>query len=416
VEGLGKDMAKVPELQHYMAKHKVAILCMQETGITTHTENIDSDYMLILSGTSKPHGEGRFYSGVGFLIAPWAIKSTISYKLLSDRLAILKLKIRGGILNIITAYAPYGGYDYEDRREFFDQLTKAWPVPNKHTTTIACGDFNARLYDREPGDEDVIGEFFFQSRWPRQRAYLNRDLLLETCQATSTAIANTYFEQSLENVVTYYGMEVDRTSPIGEGFAQIDYCLADHSTIGKMTNIWADRTIILASRHFLLRMLLDVKFDTTCTKQCTNTYRLNTLMVDDNAAGYFCRRFVEAAVVPTTPYTLDSHAKHITDAMVYAAEAIKERGREPRRPWISQATLDLLTERDGIQSKRKLVGRAQTHKTYQGIGEERQKEMVGFTAGWWKMGSCTGRQERTPQEANTNSQQTWAAGGEHTTR
>ena len=104
------------------------------------------------------------------MIAPWAIKSIISYKLLSDRLAILKLKVRGGILNIITAYAPHGGYDYEERREFFDQLTKAWPAPNKHTTTIACGDFNARLYDREPGDEDVIGEFFFQNRWPRQRA------------------------------------------------------------------------------------------------------------------------------------------------------------------------------------------------------------------------------------------------------
>ena len=347
VEGLGKDMAKLPELQHYMAKFNIAVLCIQETGITIDTESVDSDYVLILSGTSKPQGEGRFYSGVGFLIAPWATKTIISYRLISDRLATLKLKVRGGILNLISAYAPHGGYDYEDRREFFDQLTQAWPAPNKHTTTIACGDFNARLYDREPGDEDIIGEFFFQSRWPRQRAYLNRDLLLETCRATSTAIANTYFEQPLENCVTYYGMEVSRTSPIGEGFAQIDMCLADHSTIGKMSNIWADRTITLASRHFLLRMLLDIEFNTTCKKHRRNKYRLDALMVDDEVAGNYSRRFCEAAVVPTSADTLDSHAKHITDAMVYAAETIKNSGREPNRPWISQATLDLLNKRDG---------------------------------------------------------------------
>eukprot|EP00959_Pyramimonas_sp_CCMP1952_P034517 723731-Pyramimonas_sp.AAC.1 len=91
---------------------------MQETGITTHTENIDSNYMFILSRTSKPHGEGRFYFGVGFLIAPWAIKSIISYTLLSDRQVVLKLKILGCILNILTACTPHGGYDCEERREF----------------------------------------------------------------------------------------------------------------------------------------------------------------------------------------------------------------------------------------------------------------------------------------------------------
>eukprot|EP00959_Pyramimonas_sp_CCMP1952_P353852 7413737-Pyramimonas_sp.AAC.1 len=61
--------------------------------------------------------------------------------------------------------------------------------------------------------------------------------------------------------------------------------------------------------------------------------------------------------------------------------------------------------------KRKLVGIAQTHTISQGIRKERQQDMVGFTVGWWGMGSCTGRQERTP-----DSQQTWAAGGEHATR
>ena len=85
------------------------------------------------------------------------------------------------------------------------------------------GDFNARLYDRQPGDDDVIGEFIFRSKWPKRRKYLNRDLLLETCRATSSAIANAFFELPPEELVTYYGTEVDKTSPVGEGFAQIDH-------------------------------------------------------------------------------------------------------------------------------------------------------------------------------------------------
>eukprot|EP00959_Pyramimonas_sp_CCMP1952_P421948 8839255-Pyramimonas_sp.AAC.1 len=74
VEGLGHDMAKLPELQYHMKQHNISILCIQETGITESTHFVDSGFLVILAGTSV-ETTGRFYSGVGFLIAPWAIKA-----------------------------------------------------------------------------------------------------------------------------------------------------------------------------------------------------------------------------------------------------------------------------------------------------------------------------------------------------
>ena len=71
-------------------------------------------------------------------------------------------------------------------------------------------------------------------------------------------------------------------------------------------------------------MQLDIESGTACTKHHTNIYRLDTLMVDDEIAGNFCRRFCEAAVVPSNADTLSLHVNHIKDAMVYAAETVLE--------------------------------------------------------------------------------------------
>eukprot|EP00959_Pyramimonas_sp_CCMP1952_P163360 3414917-Pyramimonas_sp.AAC.1 len=141
----------------------IAVLCMQETGVATHIETFFNDYMLILSGTTKSQEDGGFYFGVGFLVAPWAIQSVINYKLILDGFAIMKLKVRGGVLHIISARAPHGGFDCGIRRNLFDQLAEICPAPNRRVGSVILGDLNARLSDREPGDEDIIGDHMFRS-------------------------------------------------------------------------------------------------------------------------------------------------------------------------------------------------------------------------------------------------------------
>ena len=63
-------------------------------------------------------GSGRSYAGVGFLVAPWAIKSIISFRGINDRLASLRVKQSGGVLTVLPTYAPHNGHTLEDRLLF----------------------------------------------------------------------------------------------------------------------------------------------------------------------------------------------------------------------------------------------------------------------------------------------------------
>eukprot|EP00959_Pyramimonas_sp_CCMP1952_P317775 6650614-Pyramimonas_sp.AAC.1 len=84
-------MARLAELERVMRQRTVAVPCAQETGITARAETHDNDYLLVLSGASQAQRDGRFDYGASFSLAPWAIKSAIHYKLMPDRLAILRL-------------------------------------------------------------------------------------------------------------------------------------------------------------------------------------------------------------------------------------------------------------------------------------------------------------------------------------
>ena len=85
---------KIVELQRIMIERDIGILCLQET----HSNGVDSfvteeGFFIILSG--GPVGE-RNYVGVGFLIAPAARRFVIIFNQYSDRIASLKIRVRGG--------------------------------------------------------------------------------------------------------------------------------------------------------------------------------------------------------------------------------------------------------------------------------------------------------------------------------
>ena len=73
--------------------------------------------LIIYSGCED--NQSREYAGVGFIIAPHMRGCVKSFTQLSSRIAILKLRINGGIITIISAYAPSNSHSFEERYEFF---------------------------------------------------------------------------------------------------------------------------------------------------------------------------------------------------------------------------------------------------------------------------------------------------------
>jgi len=120
VEGLGAKYYKLDHVIYHMAQRNISILCMQETQCKGLHEFRRNGYMVLLSGCSE-EVVGRANAGVGFVIAPSAIRSVIGYTFLNDRLAILRVRVNGGNLNIINGYAPHNGkpHTFQERQTFF---------------------------------------------------------------------------------------------------------------------------------------------------------------------------------------------------------------------------------------------------------------------------------------------------------
>ena len=116
VEGLNVESGtKLDELTRWMLGDGVGVLCMQETHEHRSGYFLHNGFLVILSGEETTT---RTYTGVGFIIAPALRHAVVSFLQFSDRLASLRIRITGGQLCLITAYAPTNMKDYEYRQAF----------------------------------------------------------------------------------------------------------------------------------------------------------------------------------------------------------------------------------------------------------------------------------------------------------
>ena len=196
---------------------------MQETHYSnSFSRYLDGGFLLINSGTDSGK---RSYSGVGFLVAPWLRSAVYSFAMHSDRICVLKIRVRGGKFAIINNYSPTNsGYDYSVRQTHFGELRRIYSSVSCYGSKVLLGDFNSRVNKRFPGEEDVLGQHCFGNPSYVQDPDTNRELLMETCAATGLCLANTFFENSPERLVTYHEFAQQPMGPINtSGFAQLDY-------------------------------------------------------------------------------------------------------------------------------------------------------------------------------------------------
>ena len=96
VEGCGlNNPAKLYQIQAIRAKMGIGIMCVQETHIKGCPYFESDGFLIIYSGCEE--SQKREYAGVGFIIAPHMKSAVKSFMQLSSRIAILKLRIKGGI-------------------------------------------------------------------------------------------------------------------------------------------------------------------------------------------------------------------------------------------------------------------------------------------------------------------------------
>ena len=75
-----------------MQRYDLDVLCLQETWKKESCVKFENGYMVSLSGSDAKE---RSWAGVGFVVAPRCTRAVQSFKQISDRLAGLKIRVRG---------------------------------------------------------------------------------------------------------------------------------------------------------------------------------------------------------------------------------------------------------------------------------------------------------------------------------
>ena len=252
VEGLrGNSAVKLEELKRFMTSQQVGIICMQETHLEQTECYKDGAFGIFLSGTGDT--SVRSYAGVGFMVSPRVMKSVVCFRGVSDRMATLRVKVPGGVVQLISAYAPQSKLPFALRYEFFTHLTDLVRPTTTHTSTIVMGDLNAKLGAAGLGEDNVIGPYSFKSTNHATDATSNRELLFECCHSCGLIVASSFFDHPPMHQVTYFGLRAKPMDEITEtSFAQIDHVLVHCDSREMVTDCWSDRRFALNSRHFPL--------------------------------------------------------------------------------------------------------------------------------------------------------------------
>ena len=157
VEGISLEKCtKLPDIQRWMRIYNIALICIQETHCKGSSYFTDNGFLVILSGTESV-GSERSYTGVGFVVAPWAKHAVEGFIQYDERLASIKVRVCGGQVIFVSAYAPHSGHSFETRHDFFTRAHGFIHSQRCHGPTLVLGDFNARLHHRQSGEERIIG-------------------------------------------------------------------------------------------------------------------------------------------------------------------------------------------------------------------------------------------------------------------
>ena len=345
VEGLlGASRTKLFELYRVMKLEGISILCIQETHLLDAEHFKEEGFSVFLSGASN---EGqRSYAGVGFLVAPWAIKSIISFKAVSDRIASLRVKVVGGILNLLSVYAPHDKYDFEVRHNFYTELSMHTKKPNSHETSLVFGDFNTQMGCAGCDEMNFLGPFMYNKLLHEKRNGLtNRPLFSEYCGTHDFVVANTLFEYADEFLVTYHNLTSQPLETVVPWkFSQIDFVLCAKQNTDMVDDCWTDRSISLRSHHFLMIASVRIEFPKQGTKY--DARRNIQSIRNENRSHIFYSAFTEHLQTPATNSSINLHAQQVTEAFQHAASTLPQYEVLPNKPWISEGTLGLISQKN----------------------------------------------------------------------
>ena len=139
--------------------------------------------------------QGR--NGVGIVLSKDLKEDLISVSKRSDRVMSVKLGVEETVVNIICAYAPQVGCTEEEKETFWGQMDQELSSTLDDERVIVGGDLNGHIGRSRDGIERIHGG------WGMRDRNDEGEKIVDPAMTFDLAIVNTFFEQKVNQFVTY---------------------------------------------------------------------------------------------------------------------------------------------------------------------------------------------------------------------
>jgi len=209
---------------------------------------------------------------------------------------------------------------------------------------MVVGDMNARLGDRLPGEDLIIGPHTFGNQAARQVEVPNRDLMMQFCESNTLSIANTFMDTPPEQKVTYMEPGATYMGPVcDELYNMLDIFLCDGTAFNQCSEILSIREAALATDHYLVRSVFTFDAQPAAPKARP---KLNVAALEsESCKSDFIRAFNNTVHGVPADYNISQYWATTRTAMKNACQALPTAPEATNNPWISASTLDLIRQR-----------------------------------------------------------------------
>lgn len=308
-------------------QHRVEILGIAEVRWNNCGEHITiNGNSLIYSGRTE-----KRESGVGIMMTKAARASLIDWSPVSDRIIVARLRTRARNVNIIQCYAPTDPDTAEAKDAFYAELAQVLNRTRMGEVVILMGDFNAQVGSLNDNDKAVMGRHGLGRRTD------NGERLVELCSQYNLVIGGTIFPHKDLHKYTW-------KSPRGHT-SQIDHICVNKNWRRSLLDVRTRRSADAYTDHELVTA--EIRLRVKCTS--TNVHRgpkrgkINTdgLKVPPIRSAY-TRRLEELS-------NTVGGGNWQQEMMNIAADTIGLQQRQPKKPWISNATWGLVKDRKQVK-------------------------------------------------------------------
>ena len=316
-------------MQNILSRHDIDIACLSECRITGSGRTPLGKHTLLYSG-----GQTKMY-GVALLLGPATSRSLASWQAVSDRIMLARFKHRHGFLTVISVYAPTEVSPVESKEAFYNTLSDLISHVPAHDKLVVAGDFNAVSGSDRNDFETIIGPFGSGTRND------NSARLLSLCSSNRLSIMGSWFRR--RNIHRWTWISPDRKTK-----KEIDHFLLRDRRDATQLRVLRGVEPPSNSDHKLVVLHFKIVFPFSKPRYAAKRIDSHRLFHDLTTRNSFrlelTNRFSALASLDeeTDPEVL---SRTISDTISDAAVKTACRTSRPNKPWLSQASLDLIEQK-----------------------------------------------------------------------